>query len=215
MTTPAVFVSDIQPKEILLFTDKDTISCALKKVGDFVVKEDINGSWPVAKPKILDIARKYNANCMVIKTFGYSKRNHLLFIEGSIFYGNPDSLRLSYEQILLNDKCKLHIIRDEGDNPIRRAFTINVSVDGKDLGTIKSKQEIVTDLNNCDNALLKTNSYQEMLDLSVGKSRYYYVTQVTTGGSAAHSVYMGIVGARFQPIDDIDQARLWALNLKK
>ena len=209
--TSSVTVNNVTPQNndpvgtVAIISSKDSIRDKGIKIGEILLKEDLNLEWPQLKAKLLETAKQNGANIIEVTTIGYNLKNYGFYLEGNLFYAADYSEKP-------NHNCEVGFIRDRFESVLGSAFTITIQVNDVALGELKKSQSLHYLAKNCNEnltAMVNNKTYNIRL---AGKSQYFKIGKQTSGGSNGGGIEIGIGGLAVIPIEDEELGRLLYLE---
>lgn len=173
-----------------------------KRIGGFVLREDINNDWQRMKDKMTAFAKKNGANLIEVKTIGWGKKGNGFYADGTLYY--TESLN---EISNPNNGCGIFIRRSNSESVLGTAFAIDITINETpyDLSRKGSIKKMFEDCNQVVTVAINKNKYEVKLN---GKSRYFQVAKETSANSGGGVIGVGIGGVSFSEIEDEELARL-------
>lgn len=158
---------------VRIVAENDSIAHNGQKIGDFVLREDLNMTASNMHLKMDQAARSQGANLMVVHSIGYGKKGNGFYAEGSLYHVSGKIAEPNEEP------CAVVFMRDDREAYSVSSFPINIVVNNRNYGDIKRNQFFKADIKNCnEKAVISVNNEQKSVDL-MGRTRYFNVINKT------------------------------------
>jgi hypothetical protein len=175
-----------------------------KRIGEFVLREDMNTNWDYLKAKIEKFAKSNGGNIIEIKTIGWGKKGNGFYADGTLFY--VDDINKVKSQVTEN--CKIFVIRDNLESILGSAFTIDIKIDETEFKNIRKSTVAKKEFTTCNqNVNVSVNGKNYNIKLN-GESRYFQVGKQTTGNAMGGGVAIGIGGVALTEIENKELGKL-------
>lgn len=174
------------------------------KIGEFVMREDLQTDWDFLKTKIDKFAKKNGANLVEIRTLGWGKKGNGFYADGTLFYVE----NINNVKSVVEDNCKIYIVRDNLESIIGSAFTINLKINETEFKNLKGSDIAKKEFSNCNqNVDISVNGKIYNIKLK-GESRYFKVGKQTSGNTFGGGIAIGIGGVSLIEIENKEVGRL-------
>ncbi|MCU0361476.1 MAG: hypothetical protein MUF75_12330 [Bacteroidia bacterium] len=174
------------PKEVIrdidYFSMKDSLPADTLRIGDFVLREDLNASWDVNKIYFERFMKKNHANVAVVKKLGWGIKGHLFYMEGTIYYCSPKQLEQHRLRFSQETTCGIVLLRDDKKGSLASAYTLDVNIDGNKYPDLKAKTIIRHRSSNCKELKIALNKEENLVELEDGV-KYFRVYRASNVGS--------------------------------
>jgi hypothetical protein len=191
-------------KSVKLIAENEKLIHNGKKIGDFVLKEEWKNGWDNLKTKMENFAKLNGGNLIEIKTFGWGKKGHGFYADGTLFYvDNIDSVKSK-----VKENCAVFIIRDNLESLLGSAFTIDIKIDETEFKNLRKKTVAKKEFTNCNqNVNIAVNGKNYNIKLK-GESRYFKVGKQTSGNSMGGGISVGIGSVALIEIENKELGKL-------
>ena len=175
-----------------------------KKIGEFVLREDLKTDWIFLRNKIEEFAKSNGANIIEFKTIGFGKKGNGFYADGTIFYTE----NISNIEKELSEKCSIFIIRDNLESPLGSLFTIDIKIEETEFKNLKKNVVINKEFSDCNKDVnISINNKNQTVKLS-GESKYFTVSKQSNGNAMGNGISIGIGGVSLQEIKNKELGKL-------
>ena len=169
-----------------------------KKVGEFVLREDLKLDWNSLKGKIEEFAKLNGGNLIEIKTIGWGKKGNGFYADGNLFFVE----NINDVNSKTDENCQVFIIRDNLESVIGSAFTIDLKINETEFKNLTRNAVVKKEFIDCtQNVDIYVNGKVNSIKLN-GESRYFKVGKQTNGNSIGGGISIGIGGVSLIEIED-------------
>ena len=175
-----------------------------KKIGEFVMREDLKTDWMFLRNKIEDFAKSNGANIIEFKTIGFGKKGNAFYADGTIYYAE------SIDSIVnkLNENCSIFIIRDNLESPLGSLFTIDIKIEETEFKNLKKNVVVKKEFSECNKDVnISINNTNQTIKLN-GESKYFAVSKQSNGSAMGNGISIGIGGVSLQEIKNKELGKL-------
>ena len=181
-----------------------------KKVGEFVLREDLNTDWESLKFKIEEFAKQNGGNLIEIKTIGWGKKGNGFYADGSLFYvENINNIKSK-----VDENCSIYILRDNLESVIGSAYTIDLKINETEFNNLKRNTFVKKEFTNCNqNIDISVNGRINSVKLN-GETKYFKVGKQTSGNPIGGGIAIGIGGVSLIEIQNKEIGRLMIYQME-
>lgn len=193
--------------EVHLVSSKEVATIEGDKVGDIILKENSNLDWNFLKNKLIETAKQNGANYITINNIGYNLKGYGFYLEGTMYHTNKPVSKPA-------EQCEIGFIRDRFESVLGSAFTIDIQVEGNEVGELKKDKSLSYEVKDCNSKLyIQINKNQQLVHID-GKSKYFKIGRQTSGNHNGSGINVGIGGLSVQEIEDVELGKLLYLQNK-
>jgi hypothetical protein len=192
--------------EVFFISSKEKYNVEGLVIGNVIFKEDKNLDWSLnMKQKLIEKAKESGANIIEVSKIGYNLNAHGFYLEGKLYY-KENFVKNE------NENCEIGFIRDRFESVLGSAFTINIKANNEELGELKKEKSLSYNVQNCnENIGFEINNKELNINFN-GKSKYFKIGKITSGGSNEKELQIGIGGLNIIEIEDQELGRLLLLQ---